>query len=885
MSLFLRWSFALAVMMFLVACGGGSGSSGLLTPSGPAPAPAPTPVPTPAPAPAATPTPSPVSEVASVENTLLISPVAGGEYVVLQSLANGSEIDLNQISSDTLNIVAEKGDGQIGSMGFSLTGPFSVDRIENNPPYTMVSELSNMAAGEGGLVEGSYLLTITPYELPDGEGELGEQRVLSFDVISSSPPVVPDPSGGVPGILQVSLVEKAEFSSDLISRGQIVNDQEINMGLYEGSFINITATSANEGETGSVRFILDGPTSLDRSEANAPYTLVSELDNWDVSAGEPLEGDYILTVIPYELADSEGLSGDEYSIRFSIVYPEGEPEPVPDVLRLVDDSFVVTENSDLNGRDVSANDDVFTDEAVYSVVQTTASGSLTMADNGIFTYTPTRDFVGTDSFVYQVEQNGVIETAAGRINVLSASPAIGFTAISASFDSKIIYVSSSSGSDSNDCLSEQSPCKSLSEAFEKTREGFPDHVLLKRGDVWRDRLERKLRSGRSQQEPAVLSFYGNSGSRPRIEYDDNIYTGSRYFLRHFSFIGLEFAAYKHEVGNPAFTGNDNDKSKVFFLGGSENILLEDNLFTHVEIAVQPWDIDGNGSLEWSTNFTVRRNIFTGAYSNQSSGSRGSRPSNMFIAGTVGLLIEENVIDYGGWNPNVTGAGPSQLNHNIYLQYGQDSDALVVRNNIIVRASSHGLQARAGGLVQDNFFARNSIGLTLGYQGSTLASGAKARAERNIVTEGWSMARLPDGCSLPGICTRALWGIQYENQSGTGFNQFESVNNIAAGLLDDDTYLQTFDALFSRAYFSITKVTPGLDVNNIEFNWVFNNNPENPNGYVDPGRTLADYNESIGGSDSFDAFMNAAKKRPLQTWDPAYTAVEINRYIRAGYEIR
>ena len=148
-----------------------------------------------------------------------------------------------------------------------------------------------------------------------------------------------------------------------------------------------------------------------------------------------------------------------------------------------------------------------------------------------------------------------------------------------------------------------------------------------------------------------------------------------------------------------------------------------------------------------------------------------------------------------------------------------------------------------------------------------------------------MARVDGGCAIVGICTRALWGIQYENESRTGFDQFESVDNIVAGLLDDDTYLQVFERLTIGATFSITKITPEVNVNNIEFNWAFNNNPENPNGYVDPGRTLADYNESIGGSDSFDAFMNAAKERPLQTWDPAYTAVEINRYIRAGFQRR
>ena len=383
-----------------------------------------------------------------------------------------------------------------------------------------------------------------------------------------------------------------------------------------------------------------------------------------------------------------------------------------------------------------------------------------------------------------------------------------------------------------------------------------------------------------------MGYYGSEGARPRIEKAGGAFhRGDKYILRNFHFIGIEWAAYKLELDHPEFTGIYKDGVGFDIVGGSENVVIEDCKFVHSEISVQQYDSDKDGQDDNSKNLVIRRNIFTGNYGNETSFTRGQRPSNMFIAHTDGLLIEENVIDYGGWNPNVPGAGASQLNHNIYLQYGQNSRNLIVRNNIIVRGASHGLQARAGGLIQDNFFARNSIGFTLGYQGSTLPDGAKARAERNVVSEGWSMARVDGGCAIAGICTRALWGIQYENQSRTGFDQFESVDNIVAGLLDDDTYLQVFERLTLGATFSITKIMPAVDVNNIEFNWVFNNNPENPNGYVDPGRTLADYNESIGGSDSFDAFMNAAKERPLQTWDSAYTAVEINRYIRAGFQRR
>jgi hypothetical protein len=46
--------------------------------------------------------------------------------------------------------------------------------------------------------------------------------------------------------------------------------------------------------------------------------------------------------------------------------------------------------------------------------------------------------------------------------------------------------------------------------------------------------------------------------------------------------------------------------------------------------------------------------------------------------------------------------------------------------------------------------------------------------------------------------------------------------------------------------------------------------------------LADYNAHLGGSRSFEAFIQVVTNRPLQTWDPKYTAYAINDYIRAGF---
>src|SRR4051812_3980961 len=64
----------------------------------------------------------------------------------------------------------------------------------------------------------------------------------------------------------------------------------------------------------------------------------------------------------------------------------------------------------------------------------------------------------------------------------------GWTVVTPSADTRIIYVSSSQGNDANDGLSAATPVKTLvrGTAIMRTRTGFPDWLLLKRGDVFKE---------------------------------------------------------------------------------------------------------------------------------------------------------------------------------------------------------------------------------------------------------------------------------------------------------------------------------------------------------------------------------------------------------------
>ncbi|MCS7033720.1 MAG: hypothetical protein NZ561_06955, partial [Phycisphaerae bacterium] len=90
----------------------------------------------------------------------------------------------------------------------------------------------------------------------------------------------------------------------------------------------------------------------------------------------------------------------------------------------------------------------------------------------------------------------------------------GWTQVTPAEDTRVIYVSSSSGNDASDGSSPSRPVRTLQRAQALVRDGSADWMLLKRGDSfeafgdWRKR-------GRSAQEPILIGAYGQ-GERPRI---------------------------------------------------------------------------------------------------------------------------------------------------------------------------------------------------------------------------------------------------------------------------------------------------------------------------------------------------------------------------------
>jgi len=111
----------------------------------------------------------------------------------------------------------------------------------------------------------------------------------------------------------------------------------------------------------------------------------------------------------------------------------------------------------------------------------------------------------------------------------------------------------------------------------------------------------------------------------------------------------------------------------------------------------------------------------------------------------GLTITDNIFDHDGWNADVPGAGATIFNHDCYLHSSNTN--CIVTGNTFSNAGSFGLQARAGGIVDNNLFINNPYGFAFGLVNgaTTAAGGVSGEAIGNVVME-------------PRVDTANGWGI-------------------------------------------------------------------------------------------------------------------------------
>ena len=326
-----------------------------------------------------------------------------------------------------------------------------------------------------------------------------------------------------------------------------------------------------------------------------------------------------------------------------------------------------------------------------------------------------------------------IEPLESRAMMSVSLNSAGWTVVGPSSDTRTIHVSSSSGSDSNPGTADR-PVKSLAKGASLVRDNAPDHMLLKAGDSWTETLSWG-KSGRSSAEPTVIGSYG-SGARPVIK------SGSRTALEmsggdidHLVIQGIHVFAHTRDPNAGGFSRSTGSYG-IRFVSQTDGVLIEDCVIDQFTNNVL---FQGYGGTQ--NNVKLRRNVISDAY-----GLEG-KSQGLYAADVNNLLLEENVFDHNGWNGSVSGANATALSHNAYI--AGDSDNVTVRGNIFADASSHGLQARAGGNIQDNLFIRNPIHLSYGLvAGSQIkAGGVSGTVSGNVFTETRSISGSARGWAI------------------------------------------------------------------------------------------------------------------------------------------
>jgi len=526
---------------------------------------------------------------------------------------------------------------------------------------------------------------------------------------------------------------------------------------------------------------------------------------------------------------------------------------------------------------------------------------------------------------------------------VTASLTGGWTVFTPSTDTRIVYVSSSSGSDSNDGLSPATPKRTLAAGYAQLRNRYPDWLLLKRGDVWTDEALGGTpingvpgtwqKSGRSATEMMVIGAYGEG---PRPEIRSGIHPGI--FLMsgdasrdHLAIVGIHFYAHRRDPSNAAFSSSAASQAPhgIQRYKDGVNFLIEDCVIRFYNNAINLQ----TGGTEGMRDVRIRRCIITDSY------GVGNHSQGIYTEYVDGLLIEECLFDHCGWNETVSGAVATIYNHNMYIKQDVNRN-ITIRNNIVARGAATGIQCRPGGDVWGNLVLYNPTGISMGHaqvtwpqyrpsgrivdnvilggtdvngdprgRGINLERCADVTIENNIVAH--LGTQNVNGSNVAGIRT----AIEHENltirnniiykwaRSGTG--QGLSFNGTGGrNILIQNNKVQQMDggyvvwhapsgfsqyAYQQNTYFSSRSGSTWFNHAGTErslSSWVGVSGETGASSsqvsFPNPQRTVETYMQSLGRPATLEAFLNEARQQSRTNWRSEFTARAVVNYVREGF---
>lgn len=269
---------------------------------------------------------------------------------------------------------------------------------------------------------------------------------------------------------------------------------------------------------------------------------------------------------------------------------------------------------------------------------------------------------------------------------------------------KAIYLASN-GLDSNDGLARAAPKRTFNAGYAAMSPTAGDHLLFRRGDAF-DTLTSYWDKWGTASFPARISSYGKgvrpvintTGASNGLEAHNNPATIPKSNL---AITDVRFAT-THD-------GINGTPKAIYFNGRFTNITVEGIEATGY---FQNVVFEGNTDVPLS-NIVVRRNNISECYRLAPDG----HPGGLYVDGTTGLLVEENVFDRNGYTGQAVATNPPPFIHNVYIQ-GHDGETndcanVTTRWNVHSRAVSSSFQQRPGGVAEGNVGIDNPFHHTLG----------------------------------------------------------------------------------------------------------------------------------------------------------------------------
>lgn len=524
----------------------------------------------------------------------------------------------------------------------------------------------------------------------------------------------------------------------------------------------------------------------------------------------------------------------------------------------------------------------------------------------------------------------------------------GWTIFTPSTDSRIMYVSA----DGNDATGKiyssidfTDPFKPSGElafatyaaAYANTRSGYPDWILVRRGDTFVESPAWDIRSGRSATEPFLIASYGSNGDMPVFKCGSS--RGMRaYYLQWFAVSGIEFYAHTRNPGDPEYLGNDGFAGFNVYIGGTDpdeyiqGILIEGCKFRFFTggIVAQTSTATNNVS-----GLTVRRTVVLDSYSDT------SHAQGMYSSRFDDVLLEENIFDHNGWYSQA-GAGSvgkaTLFSHNTYFT---NSTNVVFKNNIFMRGASMGnkFTAQSGYhsagpiTLSNNLYVDNEIGISVGgntedvdyrFYDITVTNnvftrgGESEQTDRNI---SWNLevkdndnAEISDNYILHNKnanVTNSIglkisnsqknsnihnnivygingWAVEVQHKTFTVDN-LKVYNNIfqeASGnytLYNHGTHQGTYS---DNIYYSSDTEPIRLDGSTISWEAYQTATDDNSifkeYSFLNVTRDVDTYMGSIGETATVNNFITSVRSMGRYSWDTRFTANAVNSWIKQGF---